>query len=144
MRQGAFATSNNKTECWREEKNTTWSAQIISKYFIPITVMSFRMDALCFLHCSSVLLTTFYCVIKYPHKKTQKLKSHLSHQCHVLLQIVIKKWILWPLEGWHQFISLGISFVFFLPKMRKKYDNITFNFQQKNYIQKIIFIYFWY
>ena len=26
--------------------------------------------------------------------------------------------------------------------MHKKYDNITFNFHQKNYIQKIIFIYF--
>ena len=26
--------------------------------------------------------------------------------------------------------------------MHKKYDNVTFNFQQKNYIQKMIFIYF--
>ena len=30
---------------------------------------------------------------------------------------------------------------FFNQKMRKKYDNITFNFQQNKYIQKIIFIY---
>ena len=31
-------------------------------------------------------------------------------------------------------------FDFFNPKMRKKYDNIMFNFQQNKYIQKIIFI----
>ena len=36
--------------------------------------------------------------------------------CHVILQIVIKKLILWPLEWRHKFDSLRFFFVFFLPR----------------------------
>ena len=61
----------------------------------------------------------------------------------VILQIVIKKWIMLPLEWRHKFDSLGFLLVFFYQKMRKNYDNILFNFQQMKYIQKMIFIYFW-
>ena len=44
------------------------------------------------------------------------------------LLIVIKKWILWPLEGQHKFNSLGIFLFFLNQKMGKKSDNITFIF----------------
>ena len=61
----------------------------------------------------------------------------------MILQIVLKKLILWPLEWRQKFDSLGF-FVFFLnQKMRKNYDNILLNFQQKKYVQKLIFIYFY-
>ena len=51
----------------------------------------------------------------------------------VILQIVIKKIILWPLEWQHKFDDFGFC-VFFYPKMHKNYDNISLNFQQKKYI----------
>ena len=64
----------------------------------------------------------------------------------VILQIVIKKIILWPLEWQHKFDDFGFC-VFFNPKRHKNYDNISLNFQQKKYINyiyiyKLFFLFF--
>ena len=45
-------------------------------------------------------------------------------QCHVLLQIVIKKWIPWPLEWLHKFDSSGFFFYFFTKKFIFDYSFI--------------------
>ena len=44
----------------------------------------------------------------------------LSLLFRVILQMVIKKWILWPLDWQHKFDSLGFLLVFFYQKMRKR------------------------
>ena len=62
----------------------------------------------------------------------------------VILQIVIKKLILWPLEWQHKFDFLGVFMVFFLPKMRRKWDNISLYCQQKKYIYKNIYLLIFY
>ena len=81
---------------------------------------------------------------KYNEKK-QKLNIKRNHSAHISVmfqcQCQCHQKINTVTPGRHKFNSLGF-FGFFYQKMRKKYDNIMFNFHQKNYIQKMIFIYF--